>query len=146
MLAGSRDSLRCASRPIIHPPSRFLMTLNTTTFRLEDVRGRQPVILIFAPSERSPAYEAQAGLLQQERIAERGSAVVAHVFCDGDSYLNQEKLDQASADQLRAEYEVGDDDFLIVLIGHDGIEKRRDDAPLQPAVILERISEAGGPQ
>ena len=122
------------------------MNRHTTTFRLEDVKGRQPVILIFAPSERSPAYEAQAGLLQQERIAERGGAQVAHIFCDGDSYLNQEKLDRSSAERLRSEFEVGDDDFLIVMIGHDGTEKRRDDAPLQPAVILERISDATRPE
>lgn len=121
------------------------MNRNTTSFRLEDVKGRHPVILIFAPSERSPAYEAQAGLLQEEKIAERGHAQVAHIFCDGDSYLNQEKLDRASAEQLRADFEIGDDDFLIVLIGHDGSEKRRDDAPLQPAVILERISDAANP-
>ena len=121
------------------------MNRSTTTFRLEDVRGRQPVILIFAPSETSPAYENQARLLHEEKIAERGGAHVAHIFCDGDSYLNQEKLDQSSADQLRADFEVGDDDFLIVLIGHDGVEKRRDDAPLQPAVILERISDATKP-
>ncbi len=122
------------------------MSRSTASFRLEDVKGREPVILVFAPSERSPAYENQARLLQEDRIAERGRAHIAYVFCDGDSYLNGEKLDRSSAEQLRAEFDVGDDDFLIVLIGHDGIEKRRDDAPLQTAVILERISDAAKPE
>lgn len=121
------------------------MNASTSSFRLEDVRGRKPVILVFAPSETSPAYENQARLLHEDRIAERSGAHLAYVFCDGDSYLDREKLDPSSAEQLRAEFDIGDDDFLIVLIGHDGAEKRRDDAPLQPAVILERISDATKP-
>lgn len=119
------------------------MKHGTRTFRLDDIKGREPAILVFAPSERSPAYEGQAGLLQEERIAERAGAHLAYVFCDGDSYVDGEKMDRASAEELRTQFDVGDDSFLIVLIGQDGIEKRRDDAPLQPAVILERISEAG---
>lgn len=119
------------------------MKHGTRSFRLEDLKGSEPIILIFAPSERSPAYEGQARLLQEERIAERAGAHLAYVFCDGDSYVDNDKMDRASAEVLRTEFDVGDDDFLIVLIGHDGVEKRRDDAPLQPAVILERISEAG---
>lgn len=118
------------------------MSQSNVSFRLEDVKGHEPVLLIFAPSDRSPAYENQVRLLEQEEIVERSGAQVAHIFCDGDSYLNGEKIDPASVEQLRAEYGAGDDDFLIVLIGRDGEEKRRDDAPLQPAVILERISEA----
>lgn len=118
------------------------MSPTRTPFRLEDVRGRQPIILIFAGSDRSPAYENQMALLEEESILQQADALLARVFAEGESYVQDERLDAASAEQLRMEFGVEDDDFLIVLIGQDGEERRRDDAPLQPSVIIERISDA----
>jgi len=118
------------------------MSQSHTSFRLEDVRGTHPIILLFAPSDRSPAYENQIALLQEEAVLAPAGVMLARIFTNGDSYLDDVKLEPASADQLRTQCHVDDDMFLIVLIGRDGTEKRRDDAPLQPAVILERISDS----
>lgn len=118
------------------------MSSKRTSFRLEDARGRQPIILIFAASDRSPAYENQMALLEKAPIFDKADALIGSIFAEGESYIQDEKLDPVSVEQLRLEFNVKDDEFLIVLIGQDGVEKRRDDAPLQPAVILERISDA----
>lgn len=118
------------------------MSQGRTSFRLEDVKGRQPILLLFAPSDRSPAFENQMALLEEEANLEAAGVLVARIFSEGDSYVDGDKLEPSSAEQIRSQYHIEDDTFLIVLIGRDGSEKRRDDAPLQPAVILERISDA----
>lgn len=118
------------------------MSRSATSFRLEDVLGRQPIILLFASSDRSPAFENQIALLEEEPILRQTDALLGRILNEGESYIRDERLDDASVAQLRAHIGVEDDDFLIVLFGRDGEEKRRDDAPLQPGVILERISDA----
>lgn len=118
------------------------MNQNRISFRLEDLEGNQPIILLFASSDRSPAYENQMALLEEEGLLEQSGVLIARILADGDSYLQNEKMDSSSAERLLSRFNVQDQDFLIVLIGRDGTEKRRDDAPLQPGVILERISDA----
>ncbi len=118
------------------------MGQNRVSFRLEELEGSQPIILLFAPSDRSPACENQMALLEEEGLLEQSSVLIARIFADGESYLQNDILDPSSSERLRSQFDVDDDEFLIVLIGRDGSEKRRDDAPLQPGVILERISDA----
>jgi hypothetical protein len=118
------------------------MNQSRTSFRLEEAKGKQPILLLFAPSDRSPAYENQVVLLEEESNLETAGVLVARIFSEGDSYLDGTKLEPSSVEQIRSQFQIDDDTFLIVLIGRDGSEKQRDDAPLQPAVILERISDA----
>lgn len=118
------------------------MSPSSTSLRLEELKGSHPIILLFAPSDRSPAYENQVALLEEESGLAQAGVMLARIFTDGDSYLDDRKLEPASVDQLRSQFHIDDDMFLLVLIGRDGAEKMRDDAPLQPAVIFERISDS----
>lgn len=110
------------------------------SFRLDDVRGRNAVILIFAPSERSPSYENQIALLEEEDVASRMNATMLIVLNEGASTVDGERIDEPSADELRTSFGVEADEFLVVLIGADGKERHRDDAPLQTAAIMDRLS------
>lgn len=116
------------------------MPAHPVSFRLDDVRGHSAVLLLFAPSERSPAYENQIILFEEEALLDRLDAAFVVAFSEGSSQANGEQIDATSADELRTAFGVEGDDFMIVLIGADGKERHRDDSPLQPAVIIERLS------
>ncbi len=117
------------------------MAENPVTFRLDDLRGRRPIILVFAPSERSPAFENQVALIQDDGTARRLKAVLVLVLANGTSTADGERIDESSADELRTSFGVDEDDFLVVILGADGAERHRDDAPLQPAAIENRLSD-----
>lgn len=122
------------------------MKKEPVTFQPEDFAGRQAVILIFAPSERSPAYESQIGLFLEDDMLRRLDAVIVHVLLQGTCLIREDRLDEASAEMLRTAYGVGDNDFLLVLIGRDGTERFRSDAPVQPAVVTERLTDRSRPE
>jgi hypothetical protein len=100
-----------------------------------------PAILIFAPSEKSPAFENQISLLRKERLVDDGTIHVVRVLHEGACYAGQEKLDDAEADMLRERYGIGEDEFAVVLIGKAGEEVYRGDAPVQPDFLLERLQQ-----
>lgn len=117
------------------------MSSSPISFRLDDARGHRPVILVFAPSERSPAYENQIALLEQDDVRNRSNAAIVHILNEGTSTVDGSRLDTPSADELRASFGVDPDDFLVVLIGLDGEVRHRDDSPLHTAAIFERLSD-----
>ena len=104
-------------------------------------RGEAALVLVLAPSERSPAFETQMDLLAEaaDDLRRRG-VVVARLLFEGVSRVGDRRIDEASARALRARYDVGDDDFRLVLLDVDGREVRRDDAPLQPEAILDALT------
>ena len=111
------------------PPSRF---------RIDDVRGREPVVLIFAPSDRSPAFENQISLLQDD--VSEDLIFVVQVLVEGACYAGKGKLDEPSARELRQQYAIGDDDFAVVMLDKEGRERYRGDAPVQPEFLHDKIS------
>ena len=70
------------------------MPKGPVSFQLEQAVGDRPVILLFAPSERSPAYESQIPLLDDATLRELHPLLV-RVFTDGDSYAGDERIDDA---------------------------------------------------
>ncbi|MEX0747316.1 MAG: DUF4174 domain-containing protein [Rhodothermales bacterium] len=102
-------------------------------------RFKYPAILIFAPSEKSPAFENQISLLRKEKMVDEGMIHVVQVLHEGACYADEEKLNEAEANGLRARYEVDEDEFTVVLVGKDGREVYRGDAPVQPDFLLETL-------
>ena len=98
-----------------------------------------PAILIFAPSEKSPPFENQISLLRKEKLVDDGTIHVVKVLHEGACYSGQEKLDEAEAEALRGRFRVDDDEFAVFLIGENGAEVYRGDAPVQPDFLLERL-------
>lgn len=113
-------------------------------FRLDDTSGSQPIILLFAPSERSPAYENQISLLSDDDVVRDLDAVLVQIFEEGTSYVRSERLDETSAEELRTAFRIEDNDFLIVFLGKNGKEMHRSDAPVQASLIIERFTDGSG--
>lgn len=111
-------------------------------FNLADHQGKHHLLLLFAASERAPAFEMQRELLRDDReaLAERDMLLVC-VLHDGGSKAGDRLLRPADAAALRDRFGVGPDDFAVVLVGKDGTEKRRDDAPVEPSVLFGQIDE-----
>lgn len=116
------------------------MAQGAVSFQIQEAHGIRPVMLLFAPSERSPAYENQMSLLSDDGMLEELDALLVRIFAEGTSYVGRDRMDDASVETLRTGYQVGDDEFLIVFVDRDGRELHRSDAPVQASVILERFS------
>ncbi len=97
-------------------------------------------LIVFAPSVKSPNYEMQMQVLDAEREAFAARAVqLIVVLYKGKSQAGDEALDEAEAARLRQQFSIDSEDFLVVLLGPDGTERARYDAPVQAEVILARL-------
>lgn len=97
-------------------------------------------MLVFAPSENSPAYETQMQLFEgQETSFDDRNLLLVQILAEGESRANDQWLDEASAAKLRERFDVGKGEFCVILVGKDGTAKRRDDVPVKPAVIFDEI-------
>ena len=108
----------------------------STAFSLDAYKWQNRLILIFAPSVKSPAYEMQMELFEGETagLAERDILIIKGLN-EGTSSVGEKPLDQAATQTLYNQFDVTPDQFRVILIGKDGTEKRRDDAPVMPAVL-----------
>ena len=109
-------------------------------FSLDPYRWQNRILLVFAPSAKSPDYEAQMRLFEGEEAGfEDRDLVTIRVLDEGESRVGDRRLPEAAADQLRERFDVGADQFRVVLVGKDGTEKRRDGAPVKTSAIFEEI-------
>lgn len=98
------------------------------------------MLLVFAPSLASPAYQQQMRLFAQEKpgFADR-DLVLVQVLGAGVAYANDQRIDEASVAKLRERFGVNKGDFRVILVGKDGGTKRRDTAPVQARAIFNEI-------
>lgn len=108
------------------------------TFELDACRGRYAVLLVFAPSARSPTYEMQMELLQamEERLR-AAELLVVHLLAEGESYLNDRRIDPASVRRLQEQYGVGPDDFRLVAVDREGRDKAWADTAVKPEAVFD---------
>ncbi len=109
-------------------------------FNLSDRRWQHRIVLIFAPSELEPAYQQQ---MQQwkahsEGIRERDLELV-EVLEVGESRVDGQPISRLSAVSLRQQFGVTPEEFAVVLVGKDGTEKQREQAPVDPTVLFRTI-------
>ncbi len=107
---------------------------------LSPYRWKHRLLLIFAADTMHPAYETQVALLEGEEaaLAER-DVLTAHLFADGGSRLGDRRLTHDEAEAIRQRFGVAPGQFAVILVGKDGTEKRRDDAPVKPEVLYADI-------
>ena len=110
------------------------------SFDLANYQEKNWLLLLFAPSVKSPAYEEQLEVLEGEKqeVEERG-LLLGHVLEEGKSRLAGQALSEADVAGLRERFDVGAEDFQVLLVGTDGAEKHRDDAPVKPSAIFKKI-------
>jgi Domain of unknown function (DUF4174) len=108
-------------------------------FNLSQHQGQHRVVLIFAPSERSPAYQQQLQAWQVDigGIRDRDLKLVEVIGSAGRA--DGQPLTPAVAEQLRQRFEVSAEEFVIILIGKDGTEKQRSQTPIDLATLFGTI-------
>lgn len=95
--------------------------------RLESYRGRNRVLLIFAPSHTHRGYLTQRVLLEGVEDGFRERDLLAFcMFFDGGG----------DEHALRDRFGIASDTFAVILIGKDGGEKGRFLGPLEPATLF----------
>jgi hypothetical protein len=105
---------------------------------LDDLRWEQRVLLVFAADPASEGVGAQ-----RLELAEHGSSaagrdlVLLEVFTD--SVLLDGERSEASAAELRSRFGLTTEDVAFVLVGKDGGEKLRSQAPIPACRLFERI-------
>lgn len=103
---------------------------------LADFRGKNRLLLLFTPDEQETGYETQCSLLDESDtdFAEHDLLLVC-VIGDG-GHVGRRSLTVEEAHRLREHFEVPPEGFILVLIGKDGAELRRDQAPVKPEALL----------
>jgi hypothetical protein len=110
------------------------------TFDPEAYRGRNALLLVFAPSPKSPAYQSQMDLFQgAEGGFQARSLLLVQLLFEGESHLNEHRLHKASAQAVRERYGVASDAFSLVLLDQGGQERRRYDTPVKPEALFEAL-------
>ncbi len=109
-----------------------LIALAAATMAVDAHRGRDRLLVVFAPGAASPALAAQRAAIDGPELAERDLHVVEVV---GDSVMGAS--DRATA--LRARCHVAANAFRAVLIGKDGGVKLSSAAPLTTARLTATI-------
>lgn len=132
--------------PFAHlPQSEAVRVVSTsdrlaTEFNLSDYQWRNRIVLVFAPSEQSPAYQQQ---LQQwkthsDGIRDRDLKLI-EVLGTGESRADGNLITQSSAERLRKQFGVAPKDFAVILVGKDGTEKQREQSPVAPTMLFRVI-------
>ena len=116
------------------------MDSSETSFSLDRYQWENRLLLVFAPSVKSPPYQTQIQLFDPEEagFSDR-DLILFRVLDEGESYAGDESLSSADADRLRERFEIAPGDFSVILVGKDGGEKRRDDTPVKTSAIFDEI-------
>lgn len=109
-------------------------------FNFDSYQWKNRLLLVFAPKEESAAYKRQIQLMSGQKAGfDERDLLVVKVLGEGTSRLDSQPIDEAAAAGLRSRFNVGQDEFSVILVGKDGTQKRRDNAPVQPEVIFKEI-------
>jgi len=106
-------------------------------FDLEAFQWKNRIILVFAPSSNSDVYKRQMQEFEGEEdgVLDR-DLLIFELFEDGESRQGDTSLSERVAPRLRRQFEVGEGEFLLVLIGKDGTVKLRSNHPVAAPKIF----------
>jgi Domain of unknown function (DUF4174) len=137
-MSALRESMRVAQSNPLNVAS--MPTPRETRFNLSDQQWHHRIVLLFAPSKRSPAYQQQMAQWQahQAGMQERDLKLV-EVLGAGESRVDGQPMTSASAERLRQQFGITSQSFAVILIGKDGTEKQRDGVPIEPTALFRTI-------
>ena len=109
-------------------------------FDLDAYQWKNRIILIFAPSSDSDAYERQMREFegQEDGILDR-DLMILEIFENGESRWGDTVLSERVAPRMRRQLDVEAGEFSIILIGKDGGEKFRRQVPVGVSEIFNMI-------
>lgn len=111
---------------------------------LAPFRDHSALLLVLAPAVQSPAYEEQMNQFagQEEKCAAH-DLVLGHILYEGESRIGRMVLDPRQAAALRSHFGVGDDQFMAVFIGKEGVIRKRYEAPVASDTVFEALGVPG---
>lgn len=102
---------------------------------LSAYRDKNRVLLVFAPSEKTAAYQAQMKLWHEEKSGfEDRQLVVLHLLAD-----HKPSSADESAAALAKRFDVDPQSFAVILIGKDGHGAYRSKEPVTADALYSRI-------
>jgi hypothetical protein len=120
-------------------------------FDLSSFQWSHRPLLIFAPSSEAPSYQEQRQRLASESVraglVDRDMVVVHLIGVPSGRLVrptvrgaaSEQPLSAEDVEALRERFEVPADVFVVVLVGKDGTEKRRDPSPVSAKALFETI-------
>jgi len=113
---------------------------DSTDFRMEEHRWTHRLLFVFASSRQDSQFQQQMTRLShaQEGLRDRDLLLISLVE-GGPSHVEGQPLTVAAEQRLRDRFDVSSSAFRVVLVGKDGTEKRRDEAPVTAQSIFETI-------
>lgn len=109
-------------------------------FDLHAYQWKNRIILIFAPSSDSDAYERQMRKFegQENGILDR-DLIILQLFENGEGRAGDTSLSEWVAPRMRRQFDVEAGEFSIILIGKDGTVKLRSTVPVSVSEIFSMI-------
>lgn len=108
-------------------------------------RQDEPFLLLVAPSEKSPSYDNQMRLLDEERDAmEARGLTLVQLFLDGEAYVAERRMAPEAAARLRERHGGSDDTFRVLLCGPGGVVLAGYDSPVRPTALFRTLDEEQG--
>ena len=106
-------------------------------FDLDAYQWKNRIILVFAPSSDSDAYKRQMQEFegQEDGILDR-DLIILELFDNGESRWGDMSLSERVASRMRRQFDVGEGEFSIFLIGKDGTVKLRSAVPVSVTEIF----------
>lgn len=109
-------------------------------FRLGEYQWQYRVVLLFAPFEEFPAYQQQMQAWQTNTAGIRNRDLkLVEVFATGESRADGQAITPATAQQLRGQFGVSTEDFVVILVGKDGTQKQRYQTSIDLAMLFGTI-------
>lgn len=107
---------------------------------LENHRWEHRLLLVFSPRADDMRARELDGKLESRacELADR-DLVIGRFSMFGDARLGDQALSPESAAQIRNDFNVDFGDFVVILVGKDGYEKRRDKELPDLDAIFEQI-------
>ncbi len=113
---------------------------NNMAFDLNTYQWKNRLLLVFAPSENSPAYQRQMQLFQGQQAGfKERDLLLVELLTESTSRAYRQTLDDADVARARSRFHVAPQDFQVILVGKDGTAKLRESNPIQPEVIFNEI-------
>jgi hypothetical protein len=109
-------------------------------FRLSDYQWQHRILLVFAPSTGSSHYRQQMQAWQADVAGtDDRDLKLVQILAIGESQVDGRSISSASVERLRQQFGITPEEFAVILVGKDGTEKQRSQAPIDLAALFRAI-------
>ena len=108
-------------------------------FNLNDFRWQNRILLVFSPSKQSAPYQQQRHIWQSDTAGVRERHLKLVEVIPTESNVDGQPIAPTAAAQLRQQFGVGTEDFVVILLGKDSMEKQRSQNPVSLTQLFRTI-------